>query len=393
MSRNSILLAIAVCISCAFSAIPPIANQRFDVAVTGLGYYVEEHNITTADDYINTYFRFRNTSFMNQTLPVVYLQHGLLDCGDDWVVNDPNLAPGLLIANAGFDVWVGNTRGNDYSLGHVYYNSRDPKSPYWLFSWQEMSLYDLPAAFQYINNVTGQKINYVGHSQGTIIMFAALTRRDPIITPLLENFCALGPVAYVNHCTSPVVKLAEQKEVANIILRDEGKFFFVDQIERYAMETVCETANPLCVAVIKQISDFNTTVDNMARLDVFVGHAPAGTSYQNMDYWYQLTQNTQFQMYDYGTNGNLQHYNQSTPPVMNLGNIDIPVHLFTGYYDELADPTDVETLISQLTGSPNVTVKSYPYGHLTYLWGLNTSMYVNDVLAIITPQAQSEIVA
>jgi len=38
-----------------------------------------------------------------------------------------------------------------------------------------MSEHDLPAAFSYISNYTGiQKMDYVGHSQGTSIMFMAL---------------------------------------------------------------------------------------------------------------------------------------------------------------------------------------------------------------------------
>jgi lysosomal acid lipase/cholesteryl ester hydrolase len=37
-----------------------------------------------------------------------------------------------------------------------------------------MAKFDLPAAFSYIHGKTLKKIHYVGHSQGTMIMFAAL---------------------------------------------------------------------------------------------------------------------------------------------------------------------------------------------------------------------------
>jgi len=100
-----------------------------------LHYPCETHNITTEDGYINTFFRIqaKNTQ-MQSGLQPIYLQHGLLDSGDDWVINDENLAPGLLIANAGYDVWIGNSRGNRYSQAHVN-GSINPNSSYWDFSW------------------------------------------------------------------------------------------------------------------------------------------------------------------------------------------------------------------------------------------------------------------
>ena len=57
--------------------------------------------------------------------------------------------------------------------------------------------YDLPAAFEYIHNVTKKKIHYVGHSQGTLIMFGALSQKNIAIRSLLASFSALGPVAYL----------------------------------------------------------------------------------------------------------------------------------------------------------------------------------------------------
>jgi hypothetical protein len=44
-----------------------------------------------------------------------------------------------------------------------------------------MSDYDLPAAFKYIAAITNKKINYIGHSQGTIQMHIALAQNNPVI--------------------------------------------------------------------------------------------------------------------------------------------------------------------------------------------------------------------
>lgn len=52
---------------------------------------------------------------------------------------------------------------------------------YWEFSFDELARYDLTAGLGYIGRVTGRKVHYVGHSQGTLIMFIALAMRYPAI--------------------------------------------------------------------------------------------------------------------------------------------------------------------------------------------------------------------
>lgn len=358
----------------AVAAIPPEANQPFPELVGNLSYPYETHLITTQDGYINTYFRIqaKNTQ-IRSGLPVVYVQHGVADSSDNWVVNNESLAPGFILANNGFDVWLGNTRGNRYSQGHVGVNGSDPNSTYWDFSWQEMSLYDIPAAFEYISNQTGQVVNYIGHSQGTTIMFAALSRRDPTVLKYLGKFLAAGPVAYVSHSTSKLIRVTADTNIGKWFYKKNfKKILFTTPLELEAMELTCQDADIVCKTVLKDIGDFNTTVDNTKRMDIFVGHYPAGASVQTMYYWNQLFDSDEFVMFNYGEQGNLQHYNQTTPPFYNLSQVNVPVYLFAGYYDELADPTDVEILKSQLTGSPLVELNTYPYGHASFFWALNT---------------------
>jgi pimeloyl-ACP methyl ester carboxylesterase len=100
--------------------------------------------------------------------PAVFMQHGILDSANAWVMNWENVAPAFVTARAGYDVWLGNSRGNTYSLGHTKYDHDKNEAKYWAFDWEQMGQYDLPAVIDHIVAKTGnQKITYIGHSQGT----------------------------------------------------------------------------------------------------------------------------------------------------------------------------------------------------------------------------------
>lgn len=106
---------------------------------------------------------------------------------------------------------------------------------------------------------------------------------------------------------------------------------------------------------------------NNSNLPNFIAHTPAGTSVQNMAHWAQLDRSDAFQMYDYGYNGNMKHYNQPTPPFYHLSNVHVPVAAFYGSNDALTDPTDVKQMLTEI---PNVVYSEEINGfnHLDYIW-------------------------
>ena len=135
----------------------PIYSLQPDM-IAREGYPAETYTVTTEDCYILEMHRIphgKSNVKDNKTRPVVYLQHGLLGSSADWVLGSSDSSLGMilllhtyfypyelkvykafivlgyLLAEAGYDVWLGNYRGNTYSRAHC---SLDPASlKFWRF--------------------------------------------------------------------------------------------------------------------------------------------------------------------------------------------------------------------------------------------------------------------
>merc|ERR1719430_1235262 len=128
-----------------------------DQMIGEAGYPAETHMVVTEDGYLLRLHRIphgrQELGYQrNVTRPVVFLQHGLLSSSADWVVTGPDHALAFLLADRGYDVWMGNYRGNTYSQGHV--SPSLPPGEYWDFTWDEMSQYDLPAMLKHVIKIT-----------------------------------------------------------------------------------------------------------------------------------------------------------------------------------------------------------------------------------------------
>ncbi|XP_050938947.1 triacylglycerol lipase 1-like isoform X3 [Cucumis melo] len=87
---------------------------------------------------------------------------------------------------------------------------------FWNWSWEELALYNLAEMINYINSLTNRKIYIVGHSQGTIMSFAALTQ--PEIAKNVEAAALLSPISYLKHITAPLVRLMVDTHLDTIFL-------------------------------------------------------------------------------------------------------------------------------------------------------------------------------
>ncbi|XP_077407532.1 gastric triacylglycerol lipase isoform X2 [Vanacampus margaritifer] len=352
-------------------ALDPEVHMNITEIIRRWGYPAEEHEVATEDGYILTLNRIpAGRQRQLSSGGAVLLQHGLLAAGSNWITNPPASGLGYALADAGYDVWLGNSRGNTWSRKH---RTLTPDADdFWKFSHDEMALLDLPAVVDYIVKATGQEqLAYVGHSQGTTIAFMAFSRL-PHLAAKIKLFVALAPVTTVAFSSSPMTKLAVLPQ--DLIWKLFGRRDFLPQshmIEWFA-EHVCgkHLLNELCGNLFFVLCGFDELNLNMSRTAVYTTHCPAGTSVQNMLHWVQAVRSGKLSAFDFGAAGNMKHYNQSTPPRYHVGDMKVPTAVFSGGRDTLADPKDVALLLTQVS---NVVFRQHipHWDHLDFIWGLD----------------------
>lgn len=142
---------------------------------------MECHPVTTQDGYVLGLYHLLQSAdackHCEKRTPTktVFLMHGLQASSLQFVLY-PNASAGYYFLDNGFDVWLGNARGNTFSRNHTSLDPDDPK--FWKFSWHEIGYYDLSAMIDVVLAETGQKqLTYVAHSQGGSAVFVLLSER------------------------------------------------------------------------------------------------------------------------------------------------------------------------------------------------------------------------
>jgi len=79
----------------------------------------------------------------------------------------------------------------------------------------------------------------------------------------------------------------------------------------------------------------------------------------------------------------MAHYGTPTPPFWNLDRIRVPVRLFAGSSDRLADQTDVQKLWKSLDNQVKTFYKVYDAGHATFMMGKNVDPWIKDTLSML----------
>uniref|UniRef100_A0A8C3IR00 Lipase n=1 Tax=Chrysemys picta bellii TaxID=8478 RepID=A0A8C3IR00_CHRPI len=333
----------------------PEMHMNISEIIQYRGYPSEEYDVVTADGYILSVNRIPHGKVNADNAgpkPVVFLQHGLLADGSSWIINLATNSLGFILADAGYDVWIGNSRGNTWSRRHV--NLSVHQEEFWAFSYDEMAKYDHPAVI------------------------------DFILAQRIKMYFALAPVATLKYAQSLLTKLAL---LPDAVIKVFGTKEFIRQnffADLFAAEFCSQgMLSEFCGNLMFELCGFNEKNLNMSRIYVYITHAPAGTSVQNIIHWKQVIKSGKLKAYDWGIPSNKVHYDQDTPPIYNVTDMQVPTAMWSGGNDWLADPIDVDLLLPQVTNL--VYHKVIPdWNHLDFIWGLNAPerMY-NEILDLM----------
>ena len=154
-------------------------------------YTWEAIEVETEDGYLLTTFHVTGsteTGKFNPDKGAVLIQHGNLQDAASWIDSYPKGKPmPLILADRGYDVWMGNNRGTEYSQKNTKGLDTSMKE-FWAWSYAEMGIYDDTANIQMIKEKTGKdKIFYLGYSQGTVQMFYGLIKKGKEISDNLHK--------------------------------------------------------------------------------------------------------------------------------------------------------------------------------------------------------------
>ncbi|KAG5315911.1 LIP3 Lipase, partial [Acromyrmex insinuator] len=307
------------------TAVNNVTTMDFIDLVERYDYSAEEHYVTTEDGYILTIHRISASPLCKgrQKRGVIFFQNGILASSDFWVLTGPDKDLAFLLADEGYDIWLGNYRGNTYCRSHIKLSSRLQVKLGVCFAPIAMSN-EMPTLVEYLHTYNeffeSNEIYEIASLSSTTITLARTLCADKTIT-----------------------------QAACIAL-----IFLIVGSDPAQLNTVCYQLNTILLIATANCHCF-TFFKNYKILYVslpeILSYYPVGTSMQLLIHYYQNFVTKKFQTFDYGYFGNYKQYGQMTPITYDLNKVTAPLALFYGANDVLVPVANVWETYKRL---PNV---------------------------------------
>ncbi|XP_022126060.2 lipase 3 [Pieris rapae] len=323
------------------------ANNVCDInsKVLKAGYPFEKYDLVTEDGYILEVYRIPHGK--NETQghrPVVFMMHGLLSSASSFVELGPDYAMAFNLADAGFDIWLGNARGVCNSRRHITLDPENDrqKAEFFNFSWEEIALYDLPLLFDFALKTSGQeKLHYIGHSQGGAI-FLVLNSMRPEYNEKIESAHLIAGVGYKRNF--PNHRLSRFASYTNVL------YDFVRTLGLHEIKH-------------EWIASDNDKPAEVGEYRVSLRDLGTSASLKQLSHFGQNIRDKTFRRWDYSLLENFFHYGSLTPPEYNLRRVNVDITMHYTIADTLLDERDVLAMVNDL---PNAKARKVPKDNFSH---------------------------
>lgn len=378
------------------------------------GFLIETHKVVTDDKYILTIHRLINPLIETQdTKGVIIMQHGILCSSsfylisswpklddakqslanrayNDDIVDGNNLA--YTLSNLGYDVWLTNFRGNQYSNQHLLYGHSNRK--FWNFTVDSLVYYDYKAYANYILNHTKKtKYTFIGHSLGaTVGLGSLLAHKNTRITNNLACSILMAPVASTKFVKGNLIPLFR---MATILYDELAPFPGPVGLHSIFLEHVCTYFKSLCYWLAETFTgktcvkgkrrkfiemfskNYTTLVDNLnlnyndvhhhdskndhdydydandsrAHKFIFIHVLKQSISVLALKHIVQVHMSGRLSQFDYGPEHNQRVYGTELPPSYDLTEIyepNLKVALINGPSDAISTMDEINWIAEQI---------------------------------------------
>ncbi|OBZ69927.1 hypothetical protein A0H81_10580 [Grifola frondosa] len=346
------------------------------------GYEYEEHVVHTKDGYLLGLHRLpskkgehRLRAGISTGKPIVYLHHGLLMNSEVWIcLTNPQRSVAFTLVELGFDVWLGNNRGNKYSKKSIHHSPNSTK--FWDFSIDDFAWHDIPDSISYILDVSKERsLSYVGFSQGTAQAFAALSIH-PQLNEKINVFIALAPALSPAGLSVTIVD-GLMKASPTLLFLIFGRKSILSSVPGWQSLLYPPVFSAAITISLRWLFNWHSmNIPAMQKTAAFP-HLYSYASVKSVVHWFQIMRNAKFQMYDddvqrvrlIRSGGARPSGVTAYAPVrFPTRNISTPVVLLYGDKDSLVD---IGVMLHEL---PKHTVARRLHGYTTFNIPRNASV-------------------
>ncbi|KAI8923746.1 Alpha/Beta hydrolase protein [Entophlyctis helioformis] len=375
----------------------PRASMSVPYYIAFHGFDVQTHQVATSDGHVLELHRIvhrrspppcsqpaRSAARANgasnhpNTKGPVLLIHGLFQSAGVFVSSGRS-SLAFHLADAGFDVWLGNNR----ACTKLHVDHHPSSLAFWDWSLDDLATHDFPTMLEYVAVQTRHaQVSVIGHSQGNAQAFLALLI-NPKLCRRIRCLVALAPAVFLG----PLLKSGPIRHLMSLSPRVYRVVFGVKEflpimhpVQAYFPAGVFASLGYHMFSYLFSWSDTNWDRQHKR---VYFQFTPRPTSTKAILHWSQMARRGHLGVFD----STLPHAHTdfSTPDILadRLGTISCPIVAFYGRKDLIVDGDRLERECRS-QGIPLVYSECIEsYEHMDVIWATTAPRRVFDKISAI----------